>query len=53
MYWSTFIIELSDDDMDMWWQACAALLNTFPTLVSFCNIKFTDECMFGISHYKV
>jgi hypothetical protein len=42
-YWFTFINKLSNHDMDMWQQACATLLHTFPTLASHCNFIFTDE----------
>jgi hypothetical protein len=40
-YSPTYISELSDCDMDMWWQACATL---FPNLASHPIIMFTDEC---------
>jgi hypothetical protein len=48
-YRLTFINELSDHDMDVQWQVCAALLNTFPTLVSHRNVMFTNECVVYLS----
>jgi hypothetical protein len=45
----TFIIELSDPDMNMQQQASAILLHKLPTSASHHNIMFTDECAVYLS----
>jgi hypothetical protein len=37
------ISEVSDHEMNVWWQACTTLLHAFPTLLSHFSVMFTDK----------
>jgi hypothetical protein len=44
LYRPTFVNELLDGKMDLRYESCCALLDTFSNAISHSNVLFSDEC---------